>query len=197
MLGVARMAGRAAVGFAGRLEDAGDVFGESAPNAHALEVGQADRAMLAPAGAERVRKRQHGAEGCGRTTNERYKTSSGRMQCSAQIMMVLEKLPRLTTHAGDFQLDGGATPKPPPFDGARVRLKHPIRIEPVDDIVMAGHGNELLVAPAYRPDQGRGADLGDSAIDHRSELVHDRQPGLLGQRAAMLARNCSPLESTW
>src|SRR5579871_3852717 len=56
------MAARAEIGPAGRGKDAGQKIAHGAADADALEIGQADGAVFAPARAARMREREDGGE---------------------------------------------------------------------------------------------------------------------------------------
>ena len=59
------VAGGAEIGFAGGGEEGGDEFAEGVADADALEVGEADEAMFAVAGADGVGEGEDGDEGGG------------------------------------------------------------------------------------------------------------------------------------
>jgi hypothetical protein len=59
------MAGSAEIVFASRHKETGDEVAHGGADADALVVGEADQAVLAPAGAERVGEREDDGEGCG------------------------------------------------------------------------------------------------------------------------------------
>jgi len=105
-----RMTRRAGVRFAGRPVERSDEFAHGVADADALEIGQADGAVLAPAGARRMRKRQHGGEGCRLALHQGGEAGGGGIQISAQIVMRLEKRPRRAIGADDLERDRRAMP---------------------------------------------------------------------------------------
>jgi len=105
--GVARCAG---VWLAGGAVEGGDEFAHGVADADALEIGEADGAVLAPAGARRMRKRQDGGEGGGLSFHQRDEAGGGGIQISAQIMMRLENRPRRAIGTEDFQGERGPAP---------------------------------------------------------------------------------------
>src|SRR5437660_714416 len=148
--------------------------------------------MLALAAVPRQRMNP-GTEGDEPVTPEGAEAHGAGRQPAAQIVMRLEFRPRLTLDPADFESDGRPSLKQPPGKGPRKivgrianpssssRPVHPIGIEPRLDILVAGDGDEFLTAAAHGPGQGVRADLGDRAIDDRSEFVHYGQCRLLGK----------------
>jgi len=106
------MARCAGVWLAGGAVEGGDEFAHGIADADALEIGQADRAMFSPAGARRMRKRQHGRERRRLILHQCDEAGGGRIQIPAQIMMRLENRPRRAIGADDLHLDIGAGPTP-------------------------------------------------------------------------------------
>jgi hypothetical protein len=85
--------------------------------------------------------------------------------------------------ANDGEGDGRASLKAPPLKGVVGGAIDPVGLEPVDDVLVTGDGDEALLTLADRPGQGVGADLGDGAIDRARELIDDGEREGLGEEA--------------
>ena len=100
----------------------------------------------------------------------------------AQIVMATEDPPRIGGRAVDLQLDTWAGLNRPPGERPGLRVVDPVRLQPVDDVVVAADREQLL--PGGAPDvfrDGRRRDLRDGAVNEAGELVDDGQPGF-GER---------------
>src|SRR5438270_13415993 len=98
-------------------------------DAHAQEVGQRHSSVFAFA-AVACQRMNPGAESHQTFAPPGAEANRSRRQPGAQIVMLLEKPPRLTAHATDLQADGWPSLKQPPGKRARVRPIDPIRVEP-------------------------------------------------------------------
>ena len=56
--------------------------------------------------------------------------------------MLFKQLPRTVMNSKYFKFDFRAGPKTPPFKFAGGHIQHPIGIEPIEDIVVAGDCDE-------------------------------------------------------
>lgn len=74
-----RIAGCTTIRHALSREQRSDVFTQRISNANALKIRQTNRAMLAPARTNRVRKRKHASKGNWPAINKRAKTLRGLM----------------------------------------------------------------------------------------------------------------------
>jgi hypothetical protein len=63
--------------------------------------------------------------------DERHETLGGRLKMAAQIVMRTKQGPRLTADRMDRELDAWSGLNRPPLEDARMRLEHPIRLQPV------------------------------------------------------------------
>lgn len=89
---------------------------------------------------------------------------------------------------------GVASPFQPPLEPVQFGFVNPVRIEPVDHIVVTADGDKLPCASSDRFRDRGGADLCDLAVDDARELVDDCQASDSASARARLTRNCSPLE---
>lgn len=123
--GGVRAGGEGAVAEGG--PEAGHVGDDGRADADALEVGEADRAVM-PAGGAAVagaaEEREPGVEGDGAVLEERREADGRGVERAAQIMMRLECIPSRRMDPADLQLDRGAAPafvlsNRPPCRGGR------------------------------------------------------------------------------
>jgi hypothetical protein len=139
--------------------------------------------MLAKVPAARVGSADHSREGGRLLLDERDKALRGRIEVGTQIVMLLEESPSRTMHAANFERNAWASLKRPPRELVRGRIVDPVGIEPVDDVIVAGDGNELFPRGADRPGNRSGPDSGDRAIDDRRELINYSETIRFGERA--------------
>jgi len=71
------------------------------------------------------------------------------MERRAQIVMRAKHLPRLHGTALDREIDLGSPLKLPPLEAVEMRLIHPIRLEPLLDVVVARHRHKPLTATPH------------------------------------------------
>ena len=152
--------------------------------------------MFHPAALDGMTKRSHGPE-TGRPAGNRPQETTGGAAASRRLDNDGSgKLSNRAAATRDFQGYLGTRLKQPPVKLARRRLIHPVRLKPLQHILMTGDGDQLPTALAYRFGHGGRADLGHRAIDHAGKFVNDRQLRAFGQHQATLTRNCSPVNST-
>ena len=89
----AGMAGCAEIGLAEIGEHTRHKFAQCVADADTLEFGEADAAVLTPAGSDRVREGKHGDEGGGLVLVQRHEAARRGVKFSAQIVMRAEKRP--------------------------------------------------------------------------------------------------------
>ena len=82
-----------------------DGFAQMGTNADALEVGQADEPMFAPAGATWMRERKSRAKRGRVIFKIRGKALRGRMETSAQIMVPTKQRPEIAGNTTDIEID--------------------------------------------------------------------------------------------
>jgi len=88
----------------------------------------------------------------------------------AQIVILLKVIPETRAAAPYVELDG----RVPPFfftEAHVVGAEHPVGLQVVDDVVVAGNRDELLVGSSYGLLDGEAADLGDFTVHDAGELV--------------------------
>src|SRR6516165_5735681 len=83
----------------------------------------------------------------------------------------------------DGEGDGRTSLKTPPLKGVVGGVVEPVGLEPVDDVLVAGDGDEALLTLTNCSSKRVGADLGDGAIDGARELIDDGQRQRLGEEA--------------
>src|ERR1700730_14277528 len=72
--------------------------------------------------------------------------------------------------------------KTPPLKNVGGRVIDPVRLQPIDDILMTRDGHELLIPRSHGLGQCRTADLSHRAIDDGSVFVHHGQIGTLSEQ---------------
>ncbi len=88
-----------------------------------------------------------------------------------QIVMRLKMRPPSPVGFADLQLDLGSSPKIPPGERTRCRFIDPVRIEPVNDVIMAGQQNRPATRSPPRLAKGQRTNPGNLPIDHTGELI--------------------------
>jgi hypothetical protein len=112
-------------------------------------------------------------------------TSRTPRQLAAQIVMALKQLPRVHLAPVDLELDRGTAPiarivrgvapKTPPFQLASRHIDNPIRLQPLDHVVVTSHRDEpARHPPASNPFRNRRrTNLGHIAIDNARKFVEN------------------------
>jgi hypothetical protein len=121
---------------------------------------------------------------------------------AAQIVMAAEQSPSGSRCFMDPEFNRRSSPKGPPVEPQIRRVVHPIGIEPVDDVVVAGQGDEPRAAPLpERLGHGGTGDAGGVAIHDAGELVEDHglrvlehEPGELAAELLAVRQVGEPLE---
>jgi len=154
---------------------AGDEFAHRVADADSLKVGMTDRSMLAPAGTDGMGVRQHRGKDSGAIFNSAEVTASGTVQIAAQIMMTLEYFPERSIGRAAAKFDA-RSPKPPPCERPARHVQHPVRLQPLDHILMARDCDKSFGDPQwrlepYRLRSRRRGDFRDGAIHHAAELI--------------------------
>lgn len=116
---------------------------------------------------------QHAAEDGGSVVDETHEASGGTVQIGTQIVIRSEARPLFVFDPTDLNVDAGASLNRPPGEGSKMRLDDPIRLKPVDDVVMAPDGDELFARPPDVLCDGCGSDLRHLPVHNGRELVDD------------------------
>lgn len=189
-----RVTGRANLRFPRRNLERSDVLAHRVADADALEIREADRPVLPPGRLARMWEAENGGERRRLTRIGRDEAGRALVNVAAQIMMRREQFPRRAIDTKDFEVNRWPSPKPPPGELARMWLVDPIRLKPVEDIVMTGHRDEFLTPTPQGLGDGGRADLGDGRSTMLVNSSMTAKSGSSASARARLTRNCSPLE---
>ena len=124
------------------------------------------------------------AAGCPSTSPTKHFGAG--VQTGTQIVMTAEEPPEGLVGRTYVKLNRWASLKQPPGQFARRHVVHPVRLQPLLHVEVAGHGHEPAAGGPHALRDRGAADLGDRAIDDGGELVDDREVGLLGERAGQV-----------
>ena len=96
----------------------------------------------------------------------------------------------------DPQFDWRTSLKPPPGKAAGAGIENPVRLQPIQNVIVTGKNDDLAAGatPGFR--KGVSADLGNLPVDHAGEFVNDGARCAAQTSRARSARNRSPVEST-
>ncbi|MGA2032313.1 MAG: hypothetical protein ABSG68_08670 [Thermoguttaceae bacterium] len=148
-----------------------------------------------------------GREGHRRFAQKCAEAAGAAENVGVQIMVAAKQNPGGAVDRSDLKTELRpaplAAPKTPPCQLSAGHVKNPIRLQPIENIIVAGHGHEALcnAGVADRLLQGEAADLSDGAIDQASELVEGHQgrvaqngPGQVATEALAVAQYAIRLE---
>jgi len=79
-------------------------------------------------------------------------------------------------HAPYFDLDGWPTLKLPPLEGVGAGLVYPVRLQPVDNVVVARHRDELLAPSPNGLSNGVTSNTRNRSVHNAGELIHHKEP---------------------
>src|SRR5262245_8756912 len=102
--------------------------------------------------------------------------------------MRLKLWPIAPVRADNFEVDRRPASKPPPrlgaLESARGRVEYPVRLEPIEHVVVWGQQDDLAV-PRAAPGllESEGTDAGDLAVDDAGEFVDHGGLGRLDDQA--------------
>ena len=82
--------------------------------------------------------------------------------------------------------------KAPPGKLGAGGVEHPVRLEPIEDVVVAGEKHGLRARPAPGFGKRAGADLGNLAVDHGGELVYHHAGRGLAEHARQVGAELLP-----
>ena len=131
-----------------------------------------------------VRSRQDARERHGSIVDEQCVAAGRLRQARGQIVIRSEKGPDAVLDPPDVGFDGRPSLKRPPSENASSGFEDPIRLKPLDHVIVARHGDKApLVLPNELLDCMR-PELSDLSIDDRRELIDDDRIGMLKHRAS-------------